>query len=139
MGETRIELKHLLEDLRDTYPHPEEEVVVSELVANALDSGATRLAFDADVEAGTLTLVDDGRGMTARQLKSYHDIAATGKARGTGIGFAGVGAKIALLGAEHVVTETRRGAYHRATRWTLESPRRAPWTYVPPAGLVGPP
>jgi hypothetical protein len=34
------------------------------------------------------------------------------------------------------VTETRHGAYHRATRWKLENPRRAPWSYVPPRGLV---
>jgi hypothetical protein len=136
VGETRIELKHLLEDLRDAYPWSEDEIVVTELIANALDSKASRLAFTVDVAAQTLALADDGRGMTAKGLKSYHDIAATTKTRGRGIGFAGVGSKLALLSADHVVTETRHGRYHRATRWCLETPRRAPWHYVPPRGLV---
>ena len=37
------------------------------------------------------------------------------------------GAKLALLVAEEVVTETRRGRFHGATRWHLETPLRAPW------------
>ena len=40
MGETRVNLRHLLEDIRDSYPVAQEEVIVSELVANSLDSHA---------------------------------------------------------------------------------------------------
>src|SRR3970282_2015581 len=35
-----------------------------------------------------------------------------------------------------VVTETRRGASHVATRWHLASRHRAPWKWIPPPGLV---
>jgi hypothetical protein len=94
------------------------------------------LDFRIDPGKRLLTLVDDGKGMNKKQLERYHDIAATAKIKGRGIGFAGIGVKLALLMAEHVVTETRNGAFHRATRWKLESPRRAPWAGSEPAGLV---
>lgn len=45
MRETRVNLKHLLEDIRDSYNIPIEEAIVSELVANALDSGADSVFF----------------------------------------------------------------------------------------------
>jgi hypothetical protein len=75
--------------------------------------------------------------MRRRDLARYHDIASSGKTRGQGIGFAGVGIKLRLLASSEVVTETRRGATYVATTWKLASRRRAPWRWVPPAGLVG--
>src|SRR4030095_3873907 len=119
MGETRVDLLHLLEDLRDAYPGSLEETILTELVANGLDSGAWPVALRADAAARTLTVVDDGRGMKRRDLVRYHDIAASTKTRGEGIGFAGVGVKLGLLAAEEVVTETRRGKVHAATSWHL--------------------
>jgi hypothetical protein len=41
MGQTRVDLRHLLEDLRDAYPGSVEETILTEIVANSLDSGAT--------------------------------------------------------------------------------------------------
>ncbi|MBI2527186.1 MAG: ATP-binding protein [Candidatus Rokubacteria bacterium] len=137
MGETRVDLLHLLEDLRDAYPGPAEETILTEIVANALDSGAATIAITADPADGTLALVDDGRGMRRRELAHYHDIAATTKVRGEGIGFAGVGIKVALLLCRAVLTETRQGQRHVATAWALASRHRAPWRWVPPPGLVG--
>ncbi len=43
MGETRVDLHHLLEDLRDAYPGELEETILTEVVANSLDTGATCL------------------------------------------------------------------------------------------------
>ena len=136
MGETRVDLLHLLEDLRDAYPGAIEETILTEVVANALDSGAAEIAVMTDPAAGTLTVIDDGHGMRRRELARYHDIAATTKIRGQGIGFAGVGIKLGLLVSEEVVTETRRGAVHVATTWGLTSRQRAPWRWIPPPGLV---
>ena len=126
----------MLEDLRDSYPFPQEEAIIAELIANALDSGASKISFTTEPQAAALAIVDNGTGMTARQLEEYHDIAATAKSRGRGIGFAGVGAKLALLIADEVATETRRGSHHRATRWRLHSPTRATWDSVAPPGLI---
>jgi hypothetical protein len=136
MGETRVDLLHLLEDLRDAYPGSIEETILTEILANALDSGATEIAFESDPTQRSLTTVDDGSGMRRRELARYHDIAASTKARGQGIGFAGVGIKLGLLVCEEVVTETRRGKSHVATTWRLASRHRAPWKWVPPPGLA---
>ncbi len=136
MGETRVDLLHLLEDLRDAYPGALEETIVTEILANSLDSGASRIAIRADPAQATFTVVDNGSGMRRRELARYHDIAASTKTRGQGIGFAGVGIKLGLLLCERVVTETRRGKTHVASDWHLASRHRAPWKWVPPVGLV---
>ena len=136
MGETRVNLQHLLEDIRDTYPFPAEEAILTELVANALDSAASEIRFLVNSREKTLTTMDNGRGMSPAQLEHYHDIAATTKVRGKGIGFAGVGAKLALLLAKEVLTETRAGRSYAATRWRLENSQRASWELIEPAGIL---
>lgn len=136
MGETRVDLQHLLEDLRDAYTGSLEETILTEVIANALDSGAARVKLLTDAGAATLTIIDDGRGMHRRELARYHDIAASTKHRGEGIGFAGVGIKLGLLVSREVITETRRGARQVATRWHLASRHRAPWRWLPPPGLT---
>lgn len=137
MGETRVDLQHLLEDLRDAYTFSLEETILTEIAANALDSGATRISLKPNAADATLTVVDDGRGMKRRDLARYHNVAASSKARGEGIGFAGVGIKLGLLVADEVVTETRRGATHAATTLKLATRYRAPWKWIPPPGLTG--
>ena len=136
MGETRVDLLHLLEDLRDAYVGALEETVLTEIVANSLDSGAGTIAITTDPGGATFSLVDDGSGMQRRDLARYHDIASSAKTRGQGIGFAGVGIKLGLLLCEEVVTETRRGKTHVCSRWHLASRHKAPWKWVPPPGLV---
>jgi hypothetical protein len=136
MGETRVDLHHLLEDLRDAYPGALEETILTEVVANSLDSGATCLTLTAEPASSTLTIVDDGSGMRRRDLVRYHDLASSAKTRGHGIGFAGVGIKLGLLVCEEVITETRRGKEHVASRWHLAGRHKAPWKWIPPLGLV---
>jgi len=136
MGETRVNLKHLLEDIRDSYPFPQEEAIIIELIANALDAGASQIRFAIDQKRRTMSILDNGKGMTDRDLEEYHDIAASTKIRGEGIGFAGLGVKLSLLIAEEVITETKSQGFHKGTCWKLESAQRAPWTYINPPGLV---
>ncbi|TMQ69545.1 MAG: hypothetical protein E6K80_11305 [Candidatus Eisenbacteria bacterium] len=136
MGETRVDLLHLLEDLRDAYTGSLEETILTEIVANSLDSTAHGIRLNTDTAKRTLTITDDGSGMKRPELRRYHDIAASTKVRGQGIGFAGVGIKLALLTCDSVYTESRRGKIHVATVWHLASKHRAPWKWVPPEGLV---
>lgn len=136
MGQTRVDLLHLLEDLRDAYPGSLEETVLTEILANALDSGASLIRIMADAANTALMIVDNGSGMQRRELARYHDLATSSKARGKGIGFAGVGIKLGLLACKDVVTETRRGKSHVATQWHLASRHKAPWRWVPPPGVV---
>lgn len=137
MGETRVDLYHLLQDLAGAYPGELEETVLTEIIANALDSGATSIALSTDASRSALTVADNGTGMRRADLRRFHDVAASSKKRGEGIGFAGVGIKLGLLISECVVTETRRGKEHVATRWGLTNRQRAPWQWIEPPGLVG--
>ena len=139
MGETRVDLLHLLEDLRDAYPGGLEETILTEIVANSLDSDAGHIRFATDQPAATLTVTDDGRGMTRRDLRRYHDLATTSKQRGRGVGVAGVGIQLGLLACTSVLTESRSGTTHVATLWHLQSRHRAPWHWVEPPGLIGEP
>jgi len=136
MGETRVDLLHLLEDLRDAYPGSLEETIATEIVANSLDSGARHIWFRVDAAEATLTVVDDGSGMSRKDVIRYHDLATSAKTRGQGIGFAGVGIKLGLLLCEDVITETKRDAHHLATRWSLAGRHKAPWKWMPPLGLL---
>ena len=112
MGETRVDLQHLLEDLRDAYPGSIEETILTEIMANSLDSGAAMIRLFTDSAARTLTVIDNGSGMQRRDLARFHNIASSTKTRGEGIGFAGVGIKLGLLVCEEVFTESRRGKTH---------------------------
>lgn len=136
MGETRVDLLHLLEDLRDAYPGELEETILTEIVANALDAGASRIVMEAHPSEGTLTVIDNGSGMPRKNLVRYHDIASSTKRRGQGIGFAGVGIKLGLLVCEEVLTETKREQTHVSTSWHLSSRHRAPWKWTTPIGMV---
>ncbi|MEO6203646.1 MAG: ATP-binding protein [Nitrospirales bacterium] len=136
MGETRVDLLHLLEDLRDAYPGALEETILTEIVANSLDSGASRIVMEANPSEGMLMVKDNGSGMQRKDLSRYHDIASSTKRRGQGIGFAGVGIKLGLLVCKEVLTETKRGQTHVSTTWHLSSRHRAPWKWVPPIGMV---
>jgi hypothetical protein len=135
-GFAKVDLRHLLEDLRDAYPGGLEETILTELIANSLDAGATVIRMTADPAAATFQLEDDGRGTVWKELRQFHNLAASSKTRGAGIGFAGVGIKLALLAASEVITESRRGKSHAASRWHLASREMAPYEAVQPAGVV---
>ncbi len=137
MRETKVNLKHLLEDIRDSYTVPVEEIILLELIANALDSGANRISFFTEPSKNIFTLIDNGKGMDRRSLPKYHNIASSTKVRGKGIGFAGIGAKLSLLVGERVYTETKGGRGSRAaTEWYLKNETSAPWKFIPFSGKV---
>ncbi|GAI11129.1 unnamed protein product, partial [marine sediment metagenome] len=52
------------------------------------------------------------------------------KSRGSGIGFAGLGAKIAFNSAQRVITETRSSDYERGSNWYLKGERLI-WEEIP--------
>lgn len=74
LNETRVNLKHILEDMRDSYGFPLEEVIITELIANALDGKATRLDFLVSQEGRFLRCIDNGLGMKRPGLKSLSTI-----------------------------------------------------------------
>jgi len=140
MQETRVNLKHLLEDIRDSYSFSIEESILTELIANALDSQASRIDFFLNPQENKFTICDNGQGMRREDIREYHDIAATTKIRGKGIGFAGIGAKLSLLISKAVITETKgRYGSRTATYWYLADDKRAPWKFIPFSGKIASP
>ena len=134
---SRVNVRKLVKDLADMYPDHPFDVVITELVANSLDSKAKSIALEWDDSAGILTVADDGEGMTHQQFEEYHDLAAELKSRGRSIGFAGVGAKISFNIAGRVITETRCDGESHASEWHWGDRDSLVWRNIPACRLSG--
>jgi hypothetical protein len=135
--ESSVNYQNLIRDLAEMYPFDVAEVVFVELIANCLDAGATRISVDFDPRDRVLIVTDNGKGMDASEFEQYHDFAAGLKTRGTGIGFAGVGAKVSFNIANRVVTETRSESFSDASDWYLQSAKKLIWEDIRPKHLQG--
>ena len=135
--ESTVNFQNLIKDLADMYPQEVDEVVVVELIANSLDAGADRISLDYDSSTNILVVTDNGRGMDSSQFEQYHDFAAGLKTRGSGIGFAGVGAKISFNAADRVITETSGQTFSGGSNWHFESNGRLFWDEVAVENLIG--
>ena len=133
--ESSVNFQNLIRDLAEMYPQEVAEVVIVELIANSLDAGATRISIDYNLTQKTLIVADNGQGMDAAQFDQYHDFAAGLKTRGTGIGFAGVGAKISFNIADRVITETVGRRFKGGSDWYMESNKKLVWDEIRPAHL----
>ena len=119
-----IDYEHFLDDIRDMYPFSIEEAILIELIANSLDAKTTLLDIRIDPQRKLFQLVDNGSGMDARGFDNYHNFSTSFKRKGQGIGFAGLGAKLALRIAERIVTETRSKNFWGASEWRFERKRK---------------
>ena len=117
INQSRINFRKLISDLVDMYPDDTFDVVLSELVANALDAKASRIWIEWDDATQVLTVTDNGAGMGLSEFTEYHDFAVELKQRGSGIGFAGLGAKLSFHIADRVVTTTSRDGFARGSDW----------------------
>jgi len=139
--ESNVNFRNLISDLTEMYTYDVSEVVITELVANALDAKATKISIDYDFRQKVLVVSDNGSGMSKEQFRKYHDLAAGLKTRGTGIGFAGVGAKISFNIAEKVITETRSDNFEGGSIWHLETNsdgvEKLVWREISPKSLIG--
>lgn len=133
--ESSINFKNLIKDLAEIYPYDVDEVVLVELIANALDAKAKRISIEFNQEKKSLIVTDDGKGMTDDNFKEYHDFAAGLKTRGTGIGFAGVGAKISFNIATRVVSETVSQSFSGGSNWYLQPNGKLIWEDFVPENL----
>ncbi len=124
-----IDYEHFLNDIRDMYPFSIDEAVLVELIANSLDAKTTLLDIRIDPEQKIFELTDNGKGMTARGFELYHNFSTSFKRKGYGIGFAGLGAKLALKISDKIVTETRQKStssksFWGTSEWKFEKPKR---------------
>lgn len=129
---SKVNFRKLVSDLADMYQDTTFDVVLTELVANALDAKASEISISWDGKQRILVVMDNGGGMTTEAFEQYHDFAAELKTRGDGIGFAGVGAKISFNIADQVVTETRREGVAYASNWQCDDDGSLLWNYIQP-------
>ena len=121
-----IDYNHFLDDIRDMYPFSTGEAVLTELIANSLDAKATLIDIRTDPANNVFELTDNGSGMDKKGFEVYHNFSTSFKRKGTGIGFAGLGAKLGLKIAGSIVTECRqqpgrRGKYFwGASEWKFQ-------------------
>ena len=122
-----IDYDHFLDNVRDMYPFSVLEAILTELIANALDAKTSLIDLRVDPENRILEIVDNGSAMDKRGFEMYHNFSTSFKRKGHGIGFAGLGAKLALKVSDSVVTETRQ---------TEGTPGRRGRTLVPQITIV---
>ncbi len=133
--ESSINYKNLIKDLVQMYPDDVAHVIVSELIANSLDSQADSIEVDIDPAKRFISVSDNGKGMDKSQFKQYHDFAAELKKKGNGIGFAGLGAKISFHIAEKVKTETRSETFSGGSDWYFNSQEKLQWEDIKPENI----
>ncbi|MGB6681395.1 MAG: ATP-binding protein [Candidatus Bathyarchaeia archaeon] len=136
--ESSVNFQNLIRDLAEMYPFDIADVVVVELIANSLDAGSTRIWISYDPQRKILVIQDNGRGMNKSQFAEYHDFAAGLKKRGTGIGFAGLGAKVSFNIADRVITETCSKTLSIGSNWFMESKKKLIWEDIKATHLSDP-
>ncbi len=117
---SNVNFKHFIRDQIELYPFGADEAALVELIANSLDAKSSRIDINFDKEIKIFELLDNGSGMTRRGFSDYHDFAMSFKKRGEGIGFAGLGAKLALWLSDKVETETRSARFSGFSEWKFD-------------------
>lgn len=130
MHESSVNFRNLIQNLAGMYPYGIREIVLVETIANALDAKADRISITYKKDENVLVIQDNGNGMDKKTFVKYHDFAISLKSRGSGIGFAGLGAKIAFNSAQKIITETRSLDYERGSNWYLKGERLI-WEEIP--------
>ena len=134
--ESSVNFRNLIQNLAGMYPYGIREIVLVETIANALDAKAERISTTWNEDENVLAIQDNGSGMDRITFAKYHDFAISLKSRGSGIGFAGLGAKIAFNSAQKIITETRSLGYEKGSNWYLKG-NRLIWEEIPVRKLSG--
>jgi len=120
-GKSEVDMGHLIRVvIPKQYSFDIRTACLIELVANSLDAKPTFIDIRFDDDKGVLEVTDDGVGMNEQSFRDYHNVSSP-KITGTGIGFAGQGAKLALNFCSKVVSETFSSSYKGYSEWHLES------------------
>ena len=128
--ESNLNWKKILNDMRGGYKEEHDiDIMFTELIANSIDAGASRINITIDYENKTVTFVDDGRGMDRDDFDEYHNLGSMStKKKGSGIGFAGIGCKLYIDKCEKVITVTKQKAknYYLKSEWFFDKNKKKP-------------
>ena len=88
--------EHILEDFRDMYDNVD-LIVIFEVISNSIDINATRVELtlsQTKLDEYELSFLDNGPGMNEEKFEDFQVAGRSDKTKGSGIGFAGIGAKL---------------------------------------------
>src|SRR3989442_11892352 len=125
--------RKIIEDFRSAYQlRAPWEIVLIELLANSIDAGSSRVEIEIQGECPKIVRVlDEGKGMTQNEFAQYHNLGSLSKHRGSGIGWAGIGAKLYLDRCASIYTETRSESFAGASKWFLpKGPKEPIWDEI---------
>jgi len=126
---SNVNWRKVIDNFRSSYQSVSPaEILIVELVANSLDAGADEISVSVEGELPLIvTVTDNGRGMRSwKEFEEYHDLGSLTKIRGTGIGWAGVGAKLYIDRCSQIYTETHSISYTAASTWSFTESMKAP-------------
>lgn len=128
--ESNLNWEKILNDMRGGYKEEHDiDIMFTELIANSIDAGASKLKIIIDYENNSVTFVDDGKGMNRDDFEEYHNLGSIStKRKGSGIGFAGIGCKLYIDKCEKVITVTKQKAnnYYLKSEWLFDKDKRKP-------------
>lgn len=144
-----VDRVHALEDLLDMYHFEDEEVLLCEAFANAVDvfiedkikNPKIQITLEKiSPDVGYISFHNNGTPMSKEQFEKYHIIAGSYKKKGGGIGFAGVGAKVFLvskLGGEIITITGKNNSNFLASKMFRTSDDVKYETYDDLSNLLG--
>ena len=139
----KVDILKVIQNFVEMYPYPATDCLIIESIANCLDARASRIdigIYEDERGAKIYKIVDNGAGMTKKEFEdNYHALSISSKAKGDGIGFAGVGSKLYLVflsAGERITTETRSADFHSASQITVID-NEPKWAYIDKRTLFG--
>ena len=128
--ESNLNWEKILNDMRGGYKEENDiDIMFTELIANSIDAGASKLKIDVDYVNRSVTFVDDGKGMNREDFEEYHNLGSIStKRKGSGIGFAGIGCKLYIDKCDKVFTVTKQkdNDYYLKSEWFFDKTKRKP-------------
>jgi len=114
-----VDLKHLLEDIRDHYSFPIPRAVIVENMDNCIDEKYREIHFN--VKKGKLEIIMKGDGIPPQVFsKVLPTLSGTTKVRGEGLGHYGWGMKVGLVISKRMIIETKKGNFQGRQVWFLK-------------------
>lgn len=135
---SNVNWRKVIDNFRFGYQHRDPcEILITELMANSIDADADRIWIEVDDRTPrTLRFTDNGKGMSKKSFQDYHNLGSLTKHKGSGIGWAGIGAKLYIDRCQSIFTETRSATFQGASDWRFPKSEPAPiWKEVSPRGL----
>lgn len=120
----KVDLRHLMENVRDHYTFSLEKAVSVENMDNCIDENYDEIRFKVETDIFEIEMV--GSGMDSHTFfEIMPTLAGTTKGAKPGLGHYGWGMKVGMFVSDDMVIENKKGDFHAAQRWWLE--KDGPW------------